>query len=176
MAGLDPSPPDRPKAKYSGSAPASEDRPVVAPERFAVGRNRGVCLIGRAGPFARSIWVFLDHRNFAPDGPKTRLGFSCPNRDFSMGYMDFWRKKISRAFLPLGRRRRDGSRCSYDAETQCRSRASLTLFLLFDNQLPATEIVDSLLSPDGALSRIIADNQRYFTQSPTRREIPEFGC
>jgi hypothetical protein len=86
--------------------------PVVAPERFAVERNRGVCLVGRAGcALARSIWVFLDHRGFAPNGPKTRLGFpwisldflgfSRPNRDFSMGYAGFSAKKISRALLPL---------------------------------------------------------------------------
>src|ERR1700719_3653178 len=38
-------------------------------------------------------------------------------------------------------------------------RASLTHFLLFCNQLTSTEIVDSLSSPDGAVSRIIDDNQ-----------------
>jgi hypothetical protein len=54
-------------------------------------------------------------------------------------------------------------------------RASLTRFLLFCNQLPSTEIVDSLLSPDGALSRIIGDNQRYLTQSPTLRESLNLG-
>jgi hypothetical protein len=160
MAGLDPSPPGRPKANYNGSAPASEDRPVVAPERFAVGRNRGVCPIGRAGrPLARSIWVFLDHRGFAPDGPKTRLGFPWISLDslvrietFQWVTRLFWRKKISRALLPLGRRRR--ARVGIPTMQKCSvaHRASLTHFLLFCNQLPSTEIADSLSSLDGPLS------------------------
>jgi hypothetical protein len=50
-------------------------------------------------------------------------------------------------------------------------RASLTHFLLFCNQLPSTEIDDSLLSPDGALSRIISDYQRHFTQCYRRATL-----
>ena len=46
------------------------------------------------------------------------LGLSRHNRDFSMGYVGFSAKKISRALLPLGRRRRARSRYYYDTETQ----------------------------------------------------------
>jgi acyl-CoA hydrolase len=75
-ARLDLSPPGRPKAKYNGSAPASEDR-----ARRRAGALRSWTESGRLPywprkpPLARSIWVFLDHRGFAPHGPKTRLGF-----------------------------------------------------------------------------------------------------
>src|ERR1700722_14300262 len=109
MAGLDPSPPGRPKAKYNGSAPASEDR-----ARRRAGALRSWTESGRLPywprkpPLARSIWVFLDHRGFAPHGPKTRLGFPWISLDslvrienFKWVTPDFWREKISRALLPL---------------------------------------------------------------------------
>jgi hypothetical protein len=51
-------------------------------------------------------------------------------------------------------------------------RASLTHFLLFCNQLPSTEIVDSLSSPRRRAFVDYDDNQLRFTQSPTRRENP----
>jgi hypothetical protein len=133
--------------------------PVVATKRFAGGRNRGVCLIGRAGrPRPRSIWIFLDGRGFVLESPENKawisldfLGFSRPNRDFSMRYAGFSAKKISRALLPLGRRRRDRSRYSYDAERSVAHRASLTRFLLFCNQLPTTEMAILSRAADGAL-------------------------
>jgi hypothetical protein len=174
MAGLDPSPPGRPKAKYNGSAPAPEDRPVVAPERFAVGRNRGVCLIDRAGrPLARSIWVFLDHRGFCPGRPENKawisldfLGFSRPNRDVSMSYAGFSAKKISRALLPLGRRRRDRSRYSYDAEMQYGSSSKPNSFSAFLQSIADDRNCRFFVEPPtGALSRIIGDYQRHFTRS-----------
>jgi hypothetical protein len=158
--------------------------PVVAPERFAVRRNRGVCLIGRAGrPLARSIWVFLDHRGFAPDGPKTRVGFTWISLDslvrietFQWVTPDFWRKKISRDLLPPGRRRRDRSRYSYDAETQSGSSSKPNPFSAF---LQSTAVDRNrrffVELPDGAASRIIGDNQRYLTQSPTLRESLNLG-
>jgi hypothetical protein len=148
MAGLDPSPPGRPKAKYNGSAPASEDRPVVAPERFAVGRNRGVCLIGRAGrPLARSIWIFLDRHGFAPESPENKawisldfLGFSRLKRDFSMGYARFFAtKNFSRPFA-AGRRASTGAGILTMRKRSVAHRVSLTRFLLFCNELPSKEM------------------------------------
>jgi hypothetical protein len=59
---------------------------------------------------ARSIrfWVFLDGRCFALKRPENKgwilldfLGFSRPNRAFSMGYAGFSADKISRALLPV---------------------------------------------------------------------------
>jgi hypothetical protein len=87
---------------------------------------------------------------------------------------DFWRKKISIALLPLERRRRAGAGIPTMQKCSMAHRASLTEFLFFINQLSSAEIVDSLSSLEGALSRIIDDNQRYFTQSPTRLQIVEF--
>ena len=86
--------------------------PVVATKRFAGGRNRGVCLIGRAGrPRPRSIWIFLDGRGFVLESPENKawisldfLGFSRPNRDFSMRYADKSTKIFSYAFLASGAR------------------------------------------------------------------------
>jgi hypothetical protein len=81
------------------------------------------------------------------------LGFSRPNRDFSMGYADFWRKKISRALLPLGRRRRDGSRYSYDAEMQHGSSSKPNSFSAFLQSIAVDRNCRFFVElPDGALS------------------------
>jgi hypothetical protein len=154
MAGLDPSPPGRPKAKYNGSAPASEDR-----ARRRAGALRSWTESERLpywprGPPACSIDLgFLGPSRFCPGRPENKawisldfLGFSRPNRDFSMSYAGFSAKKISRA--PFATRRRAGTEAGI-LTMQKRSvahRASLTRFLLFCNELPATEIVDSLSS------------------------------
>jgi hypothetical protein len=142
MAGLDPSPRGRPKAKYNGRAPALEDR---APERFAVGRNRDVWLIGCAGrPFPGSVWIFLDRRNFAPESPKTRVGFPWISLDSLVRIETFqWvtRYTLRKKFrAPLALRQRGGTGAGV-LTMQKRSvfhRASLTRFLLFCNQLLAT--------------------------------------
>jgi hypothetical protein len=139
MAGLDPSPPDRPKAKYDGTAPASEDRP-----RRRAGALRSSTESGRLpywprGPPACSIDLgFLGPLRFWPGRPENEawisldfLGFSRQNRDFSMGYAGFSAKKISRALLPLGRQRRDRSRYSYDAEMQYGSPSKPNSFSAF---------------------------------------------
>jgi hypothetical protein len=62
-------------------------------------------LSGRAT--RRAVWVFLAHgpltaKALVYEGWKSLdfLGFSRPNRDFSMGYADFSLKEISRALLP----------------------------------------------------------------------------
>jgi hypothetical protein len=141
MAGLDPSPPGRPKGKYNDSAPASEDR-----ARRRAGALRSSTESGRlpywprGPPLARSIWIFLDRRGFAPGRPENKawisldfLGFSRPNRDFSMGYAGFSAKKISRALLPLGRRRGTGAGIPTMQKCIMAHRASLTHFLLFCN-------------------------------------------
>jgi hypothetical protein len=91
-----------------------------------------------AATSARSIvWDFLARGSFAAKTPDHEgwisldfLGFSRPNRDFSMGCAAFWRKKISRALLPLGRRR-DRSRYSYDAEMQYGSSSKPNPFSAF---------------------------------------------
>ena len=80
--------------------------PVVAPERFAVGQHRGVCLIGRASRrlldrFGFSWTIAVLPRTARKQGLDF-LGFSRQNLDFSMGYAGFSAKKISRALLPLG--------------------------------------------------------------------------
>jgi hypothetical protein len=108
---------------------------------------------------ARSIvWDFLARGCFAAKTPDHKgfisldfLGFSRPNRDFSMGYAAFRRKKISRALLPLGRRRRDRSGYSYDAEMQYGSSSKPNSFSAF-------------------LRSIAVDrNCRFFVESPTGR-------
>jgi hypothetical protein len=120
----------------------------------------------------------LDRHGFAPDGPKTRVGFPWISLDslvrietFQWVTADFWQKKIARALLPLGRRRRGRSGIHTMQKCSMAHRASLAHFLHFCNQLLATEIDDSLLSPDGALSRIISDYQRHFTQCYRRATL-----
>jgi hypothetical protein len=73
-----------------------------------------------AKPLDYAYWIFLDF-----------LGFSRPNRDFSMGCAAFCQTKISRALLPLGRRRRDRRRHSYDTETQYGSSSKPNSFSAF---------------------------------------------
>src|SRR5580704_11294791 len=77
MAGLDPSPPGRPKARYNGSAPASEDRARRRARSASQldGIEASALSVAPGRPLPRSIWVFLDHRGLAPNGQKTRLGF-----------------------------------------------------------------------------------------------------
>jgi hypothetical protein len=134
MAGLDPSSPGRPKAKYNaglrGSGPSSRR------SASQLDRTRGSYLIGWAGRPACSIDLgFLGPSWICPGVPENKgrisldfLGFSRQNLDFSMGYADFWRKKISRALLLLKRRARRQERYSYDTETQSGHRPSLTFF------------------------------------------------
>jgi hypothetical protein len=154
MAGLDPSPPGGPKAKCSGSAPASEDR-----ARRRAGALRSWTESGRPpywprGPAACTIDLdFLGPSRFCPGSPENKawisldfLGFSRPNRDFSMGYAAFCRKKISSALLPPGDAAGGRSRHLTMQKCSMAHRASLTNFLFFCNQLPSTEIVDSLSS------------------------------
>src|ERR1700730_9840159 len=105
MAGLDPSPPGRPKAKYNGSAPASEDR-----ARRPAGALRSWTESERLPYWPRAppaCWIdlgFLGASRFCPERPENKawisldfLGFSRSNRDFSMSYAGFSAKKISRA-------------------------------------------------------------------------------
>jgi hypothetical protein len=163
MAGLDPSPPGR---NITALRRPQRIGPLVAPARFAVGRIRGICLIGRAGrPLARSIWVFLDHRGFTPHGPKTRLGFPWISLDFLVRIEnfkwvtpDFWREKISRALLPLDSALGQEPvflRC----RTQCRSSSKPNSFSAFLQSIADDRNVDSFSSR----GRGVSD----FTQSPT---------
>jgi hypothetical protein len=173
MAGLDPSPPGRPKAKYNGSAPASEDR-----ARRRAGALRSWTESERLpywprGPPACSIDLgFLGPSRFCPGRPENKawisldfLGFpwilSSESRLFN-GLRGILREEnFSR---PFAARQRAGTGAGI-LTMQKRSvahRASLTRFLLFCNKLPATEIVDS----SSSRRRGVTD----FTQSPTRRE------
>jgi hypothetical protein len=102
MAGLDPSPPGRPKAKYNGSAPASEDRACRR-----AGALRSWTEFGASALLARGR--LLDRFGFSwtiAVLPRTArkqgldfLGFSRSNRDFSMGYAGFVAEEnFSRSF------------------------------------------------------------------------------
>jgi hypothetical protein len=116
MAGLDPSPPGKPKAKYNGSAPASEDR-----ARRRAGALRSWTEFGASALLAARAARLLDRFGFSwtiAVLPRTArkqgldfLGFSLDSlvrtETFQWVTPDFWRKKISRTLLPLGRRRRD---------------------------------------------------------------------
>jgi hypothetical protein len=174
MAGLDPSPPGRPKAKYNGSAPASEDR-----ARRRAGAVRSWTEFGASALLAARSARLLDRFGFS----WTIAVLRRTARKQGLDFLDFVGFLSSETRLFNGLRRIFGGRkflallCHWRGGAgtgagiltmQKRSmahRASLTRFLLFCNQLWSTEIVDSLLRPDGALSRIIGDNQRYFTQS-----------
>jgi hypothetical protein len=175
MAGLDPSPPGRPKAKYNGSAPASEDR-----ARRRAGALRSSTESGRLpywprGPPTCSIDLdFLGPSRFCPRTARKQgldfLGFpwilSSESRLFN-GLRGILREEnFSRPFAARAAAR-DRSRYSYDTEMQYDSSSKPNSFSAF-LQLPLTEIVDPLSSRDGALSRTIGYHQRYFTQS-TRR-------
>jgi hypothetical protein len=182
MAGLDPSPPGRPKAKYNGSAPASEDRACRR-----AGALRSWTEFGASALLARGR--LLDRFGFSwtiAVLPRTArkqgldfLGFpwilSFESRLFNGLRRICGGRKFLALFCRWGGGAGTGSRYSYDAETQSGSSSKPNPVSLFCNQLPSTEIVDSLLSPDGALSRIIGDNQRYLAQSPTPRESLNLG-
>jgi hypothetical protein len=182
MAGLDPSPPGRPKAKYNGSAPASEDRACRR-----AGALRSWTEFGASALLARGR--LLDRFGFSwtiAVLPRTArkqgldfLGFpwilSFESR-LSMGYAGFVAEEnFSRSFAAGVAAPGQEAGILTMQKRSLAHRASLIQFLLFCNQLPSTEIVDSLLSPDGALSRIIGDTQRYLAQSPTPRESLNLG-
>jgi hypothetical protein len=84
-----------------------------------------------------------------------------------MGYAGFSAKKISRALFRWGGGAWTGAGIPTMQKCSMVHRATLTRFLLFCNELSATEIVDSLSSR----RRGVSD----FTQSPTRREIVQLG-
>jgi hypothetical protein len=117
-----------------------------------LGSGRDIGAVDRLG-FLGS-WLFRcrtpDHEGW---NPLDFLGVSRPNRNFSMGYAGFWRKKISRALLPLGGHRTGAGNLTVQKRSMAH-RASLTHFLLFCNQLPSTEIVDSLI-PSGPSFRTV---------------------
>jgi hypothetical protein len=97
----------------------------------AAGRDAGQVDLGFLGPLpfrserpALVGWILLDF-----------LGFSRPNRDFSMGYADFSRKNISRAFsVAIAAPEREPA-----VEAMRKRRiihgASLTWFLIICNRL-----------------------------------------
>jgi hypothetical protein len=164
MAGLDPSP-GRPKAKYNGSAPASEDR-----DRRRAGAlrswNSGHLPYWPRGPPACSIDLgFLGPSRFCPGRPENKGWISLDSlvriETFQWVTPDFWRKKISRDLCRRGGGAGTGAGILTMQKRSLAHRASLTHFLLFCNQLPSTEIVDSLSSsPTGrlrGLSAIISD-------------------
>jgi hypothetical protein len=170
MAGLDPSPPGRPKAKYNGSAPASEDR-----ARRRAGALRSWTEFGASALLAARAARLLDRFGFSwtiAVLPRTArkqglnfLGFpwilSSESRLFNGLCRILREENFSR---PFAARQRAGTGAGI-LTVQKRSvahRASLTRFLLFCNELSATEIVDSLSSR----RRGVSD----FTQSPARRE------
>jgi len=89
-------------------------------------------------------WISLDF-----------LGFSRPNLDFSRGYAAFLAKEnFSRPFA-AGRRRRDRSRYSYDAEMQYGASSKPNAFSAFLQSIAVDRNCRFFVElPDGALSRI----------------------
>ena len=163
MAGLDPSPPGRPKAKYDGSAPASEDRP----------RRRDQALRRRAesrrlpywprGPAASSIDLdFLGRSRFCPRKPRKQgldfLGFPWISLDTLSSESRFinglrgilGEENFSRPFVARQRAGRGAGILTMQKRSVAH-RASLTRFLLFCNQLPTTEMAILSRAADGAL-------------------------
>jgi hypothetical protein len=97
---------------------------------------------------------FLGPSRFCPGRPENKgwisldfLGFSRPNRDFSMGYAGFLAEENCARPFAAGAAAPGQERYSYDAEMQYDSSSKPANFLYFCNQLLATEIDDSLLSP-----------------------------
>jgi hypothetical protein len=91
------------------------------------------------------VWVFLDGGRFAAKGGDNAywilldfLGFSHPNRDFSMGYYGLARTVFCGRFSPPGRRNRhdDRARICVSGE-QAIHEASLALFPIFCNRSSA---------------------------------------
>jgi hypothetical protein len=72
------------------------------------------------------LWISLDF-----------LGFSRPNRDFSMGYAAFTRKDISRAFSLALRGAGTGAEVEAMRKRRVVHGASLTWFLIFCKRLSA---------------------------------------
>jgi hypothetical protein len=135
MAGLDPSPPDRPKAKYSGSAFGLRGSACRRAGALRSWTESGRLPYWPRGPVCSIDLGFLGPSQFCPGRPEDKAWIFLDSlfriETFQWVTRIFWRKKISRALLPLGRRRRDGSRCSYDAETQCRSSSKSNSFSAF---------------------------------------------
>ena len=139
MAGLDPSPPGRPKAKYNGSAPASEDR-----ARRRAGALRSWTESERLPYWPRAppaCWIdlgFLGPSRFCPGRPENKawisldfLGFSRPNRDFSMGYAAGSEESFFSALSPGVRRAGAGACGLCMRKRRIVHGASLTEFLIF---------------------------------------------
>jgi hypothetical protein len=178
MAGLDSSAPGRPKAKYNGSAPASEDR-----ARRRAGALRSWTESGRLpyrprGPPACSIDLdFLGPSRFCPGKPRKQgldfLGFpwilSSESRLFNGLRGIFGGRKFLALFCRWGGGAGTGAGIPTMQKCCMTHRVSLTHFLLFCNQLPSIEIVDSSSSPRRGGFADYDDNQLHFTQSPTRR-------
>jgi hypothetical protein len=162
MAGLDPSPPGRPTAKYNGSASDSEDR-----ARRRAGALRSRSGIGASALLAAGAARLLDRFGFSwtvavlpLDGPKTRVGFPWISLDSLVRIetlqwvtRDSPRKKF-RALFCRSTARCDRSRCSYHAETQCRSSNKSNSFSAFLQSMPAQKLSIFCRAPDGALRRL----------------------
>jgi hypothetical protein len=183
MAGLDPSPPGGPKAKCSGSAPASEDR-----ARRRAGALRSWTESGRPpywprGPAACTIDLdFLGPSRFCPGKPRKQgldfLGFPWILSSESIlfnGLRGFCRKKISSALLPPGDAAGGRSRHLTMQKCSMAHRASLTHFCFSAINCRRQKLSILCRAPGRALSRIIDDNQLHFTQSPTRRKSLNLG-
>jgi hypothetical protein len=158
MAGLDPSPPGRPKARYNGSAPASEDR-----ARRRARSPRSWTVSGRLPYRPRRAARFLDRFGFSwiiAVLPRTArkqgldfLGFpwilSSESRLFN-GLRGIFREE--KFIAPFAARWRAGT--GADMPTMQKRgvahRARLTRFLLFCNQLAGTEMSNLSRAEDGA--------------------------
>src|SRR5580704_11527249 len=128
MAGLDPCPLGRPKAKYNGSAPASEDR-----ARRRAGALRSWTESGRLPYWPRAppaCWIdlgFLGPSRFCPERPENKAWISWISLDslvrietFQWVTRDSPRRKFLAPLLPL-----DGALGQKPVFLRCRNAVSL---------------------------------------------------
>ena len=99
----------------------------------------------------RLVWIFLDSARFGTKTPDFErwisldfLGFSRPNRDLSMSYMDFSREKNSRALF-RGSSAGTGPRAPWAfRRRRIAHPSSLALFLVFRNRLYPIRFLSAL--------------------------------
>jgi hypothetical protein len=153
MAGLDPSPPGRPKARYNGSAPASEDR-----ARRRARSPRSWTVSGRLPYRPRRATRFLDRFGFSwtvmvlpRKAPKTRLGLPWISLDslvrietFQWVTRDYPRRKFLAPFAARQRAGQEGY--SYDAEMQYGSSSKSNSFSAFMQSIGGDRNVESFSS------------------------------
>src|ERR1700722_1427708 len=142
MPGLDPSPPGRPKAKYNGSAPASEDRARRRGGALRSSTESGRLPYWPRGPPACSIDLgFLGPLRFWPGRPENEAWISLDSlvriETFQWVTRDSPQRKFLAPFCRWGGSAGTGADIPTMQKYSMAHRANLTHFLLFCNQLPA---------------------------------------